>query len=936
MKRLLLGILTLLSTCAAFSQGIPFIRNFTPNEYHAHNRNFDVAVGADGIVYVANFEGLLYYDKAEWHTIHTPGITRVTVVHRGSDNVMWTGGYNYFGRIQKKANGERYLERIGDADLFRGEVIEIAEKDDKVIFLVNNGFIYRVEGNKVVVEKQISTENLDIGLSDVVNIDKMIQNQAEVLSDITCEVSLDNGLTAAVKKGEGLIIKDQSGKLLYTINEDNGLCTNSVVWIDYDGHGQLWGATDNGIFSIAIPSAFSRFTVNEGLEDEVLSVVLFEGRKYVGTINGLFRLEGRRFVKIKPINYACWAMVKTSRGLLVATANGIYRISSNGTVSQLTATSSAALMDDDTYIYSGEMDGVYRIRVADNMREMICDLKRVMKIIKDDQGTIWLQSLYGEIWYKKSADDSFRPYQPEKGETDVEATLVKIGNKVQIVNAESIKPFPYPQYSFEDDSGVTWLTDNEGKSLYRWKDGNRMNDMDQFLYPFKDISVRAIFCQEDETWLGSDEGFTIINTSINDPMLKTTPRLFIRSFILGSDSILWQGAEEITEKFRLGSDERNLRFTYSLDYVSLAGKTVYRYQLNNGGWSAWTEQHEAEFLNLPHGSYTFKVQARDAFGHVSEIATVDFFINYPFYMRWFMILLYFILFLLLIYSLVRLRLRRLEKEKIRLEEMVQDRTAQVIRLEKMATVGKLTQGLIDRILNPLNYINNFSKLSEGLVKDIEANIEDEKDHMDEENYEDTMDVLNMLRGNLQKVGEHGQNTSRTLKAMEEMLKDRSGGIVDMNLAQVLQLDEEMVGKYFAKEIAEHHIKVSFDYPHSELPIKGNADQLSKTLMSLLSNAIYAVVKKAQRMDYSPEVTLTLVSKDRQYLITIRDNGIGIEKNIINKIFDPFFTTKTTGEASGVGLYLGREIIQNHGGDITVKSVKDEYSEFIITIPAKNK
>ena len=70
------------------------------------------------------------------------------------------------------------------------------------------------------------------------------------------------------------------------------------------------------------------------------------------------------------------------------------------------------------------------------------------------------------------------------------------------------------------------------------------------------------------------------------------------------------------------------------------------------------------------------------------------------------------------------------------------------------------------------------------------------------------------------------------------------------------------------------------------------------------------------------------------MVTIRDNGIGIEDAIIGKIFDPFFTTKSTSEAAGVGLYLSREIVQNHGGDIQVKSVKDEYSEFIITLPAK--
>jgi signal transduction histidine kinase len=108
--------------------------------------------------------------------------------------------------------------------------------------------------------------------------------------------------------------------------------------------------------------------------------------------------------------------------------------------------------------------------------------------------------------------------------------------------------------------------------------------------------------------------------------------------------------------------------------------------------------------------------------------------------------------------------------------------------------------------------------------------------------------------------------------------------------------------------------------------------LSKTIMSLLGNAIYAVVKKAQKAAYQPEVSLTVAIADGHYVIKIHDNGIGIEEKILGKVFDPFFTTKTTGEAAGVGLYLSREIIQNHGGDISVRSVKDEYTEFTITLP----
>jgi signal transduction histidine kinase len=72
-------------------------------------------------------------------------------------------------------------------------------------------------------------------------------------------------------------------------------------------------------------------------------------------------------------------------------------------------------------------------------------------------------------------------------------------------------------------------------------------------------------------------------------------------------------------------------------------------------------------------------------------------------------------------------------------------------------------------------------------------------------------------------------------------------------------------------------------------------------------------------------------REGRYVVKIRDNGIGIEEKVIGKVFDPFFTTKTTDEGAGVGLYLSREIIQNHKGDISVASVKEEYTEFTITL-----
>lgn len=278
--------------------------------------------------------------------------------------------------------------------------------------------------------------------------------------------------------------------------------------------------------------------------------------------------------------------------------------------------------------------------------------------------------------------------------------------------------------------------------------------------------------------------------------------------------------------------------------------------------------------------------------------------------------------------------QNIQEQKIKLEKALQDLKAaqnELIRQSKMVTVGKLTQGLIDRILNPLNYINNFTKLSAGLVGDVSANIEDDKDKMDSENYEDTVDVLGMLKGNLQKVAEHGLAATRTLKSMEEVIKDRTGGMISADLKPVLVQDEEMTKKFYEDRIKKYGIKVSFDVPETEMPIDGNPDLLSKTFMSIINNSFYALAKKAERIKYEPELRITAETGDGCYVIKFYDNGIGIEETILDKVFDPFFTTKPTGEASGVGLYLSREIIQNHHGDISVKSVKDEFSEFTVVL-----
>ena len=933
------------SSLSAGAQGVPLLRNYAADEVHAHSFNFDVKTGANGMVFVSNFEGLLYYNHVDWHTIHTPGYTRVTVVYRDQKDSVWAGGYNYIGKVRFRANGEPYLHRIGRADAFRGEVQEITEQEGQLYFAVNDGKVYEVDGEKIITKMEFSKGKANIGLFDVMNLDALINGEHDYLrTDTTQVVSLENGQYAVVRKDKGLFITDSEMRELYAVNESNGLCSNAIIWVNYNGKGCLWGATENGVFSLALPSAFSYFTSYEGLRGEVHCIAEFAGKVYVGTNGGLFRLNGKTFSRVADISHACWALATTSYGLAVATANGLWIIPPVGPVRQLTTNSTTALYAEGIHLYSGEMDGVWQTNLTTNNRTMACPLEKVSKIIRDNHGVIWLQNIHGEVWKEErekwKEERGEKEFKPFNGQGESIATIVLLGGEVVTVDAVKDEPFPYPRYAYTDPQGVTWLTNQKGTGLYRWKNGHRLDDMAPLLHVLRTTRVSAMMTRGQEVWIGSDRGLTIINTAVEDPALRHEPHLLIRSVILDGDSVLWGGFGTMPEELpELGSDNLNLRFTFSLDYLPMAGETLYRYRLDNGAWSVWANDKDAEYLNLHYGSHTFEAQAIDPYGRETAVTTIRFTIAYPFYMRWYMNVIYLLLAALFIYVLMQLRLQRLERDKLRLEQIVEERTEEVrkahhqlVQQEKLATVGKLTQGLIDRILNPLNYINNFTKLSEGLIGDVEANINDEKEHISEDNYEDTIEVLGMVRNNLQKVGEHGQNTSRIVKAMEYILQDRTSGIVKTDLIELIRLIEKTW-----KETPV--VKPVFDYPEGPLYIMANPELLNRVFMSLLGNSVYAIEKKeekwqavGQASDYQPELTMRVTDDGRQVAVAIHDSGIGIEEKILDKIFDPFFTTKTTGEASGIGLYLSHDIIQNYGGQITVESVKDDHTTFTITLP----
>lgn len=967
-------------TAALSQEGMPFFRNFTANEYQAHNRNFDVVCDSSGIVYFANFEGIIYYNGAEWNKILTPGISRITRLYIDTDNQIWVGGHNYIGKIESGTDGAPLLRSyISDQEnnkpSFRiGEIAQIEEKNHALVFSTPN---YQI----TIRQDSITTIQ---ALKPPMNTELPSRS-----------LRLSSHLTISIQGTEGLTFTNDESKRSFTLTEENGLCSNMVNNITTDHKGTVWAATDNGVFAIYAPAFYSRFTASEGLKGEVTALYRHNRQFYAGTLHGLFRYEDTksRFEPLPSITQSCWQLRENQTGnLYAATSNGLFRIEGNQVkaINDYNTFSLAFDPSDPQTLYTGEIDGIYRIKGHDRVK--IAEIEKAMQLVFATD-RLWAETLYGEL-YRFNADltsaqliDSIQGLKLTGGNKLYDRrgeiyALSRYGfQKWDVSGQRFALPSNLPDtlspvenwwpglYASTQSGQEEWSAGGDGKNPVVFRNGEIDRIKSDKLRPIRNYIIRTLYLEDNNTaWLGGDFGLVKFNPDQTDASFLQKPEIHIRSIRLGNDSIYFNGLNRDLKDIktlptpRFNSSTKNFEFSFSSGANGIINPVQYAYRLQGyeEHWSPWQVSPKREYTNLSYGTYTFRVKALDAFGRESDEACFSFTILKPFYLKWYSLLAYLIVSVLLILLFFKWRTRKLSQEKIRLETIVEQRTRQIreqrdeiaeksekleialkdlneaqeqlIRQEKMTTVAKLTQGLIDRILNPLNYIINFSHLSTVLLKDMKEDIEDEEENISEDNYEDMQDILQMLHTHLTKIEEHGNSTSRILKAMEEMLSEHNCHFCETDINKLIKDNLDILRQYYQKELQASEIQIIFEPLETLLTMDVDPLLLGKVLMSMMLNSIHALHKKKTKSDYKAQMEIRVERQADLALIYLRDNGIGIEGSISDKIFDPFFTTKTTSEAAGVGLYLSREIIFSHNGSIQVKSVKNEYTEFILSLP----
>ena len=256
--------------------------------------------------------------------------------------------------------------------------------------------------------------------------------------------------------------------------------------------------------------------------------------------------------------------------------------------------------------------------------------------------------------------------------------------------------------------------------------------------------------------------------------------------------------------------------------------------------------------------------------------------------------------------------RKLSKQNQVLEgtiEQLKETETQLVQTEKLASLGRMSAGIIHEINNPLNFATTGLYTLRNKAKYLAA-----------EQQEEYAEIL--------KDVEEGIHRVKTIVSdLRSFSHHENESLDDVSVADIVT----SALRFLSHEWKE---KVQIEQKLAEgQTIRANRNKLIQVLVNLLQNSLDALRRKSFDGD-KPTVWIESRSEKGLSILAVRDNGEGIDPQNIDKIFDPFFTTKDVGEGMGLGLSICYRIVQEYEGKIGVRSERGKFCEFTLEFPSK--
>ncbi|HEU4717220.1 MAG TPA: ATP-binding protein [Bacteroidia bacterium] len=501
-----------------------------------------------------------------------------------------------------------------------------------------------------------------------------------------------------------------------------------------------------------------------------------------------------------------------------------------------------------------------------------------------------------------------------------------------------------------DGAGNLWLSTNHGLCRfsvqahtcknYFASDGLQGNEFNRYVYYAADDGA---------LYFGGVNGMNFfypaaLGRSAHPPQLVFTElRLFNREMIPGDSGSVISKPIDFVRELVLPYDQNVITIGFAAMDFSAPEKNQFRYKLEgfDKDWIFSGTRNEAIYTGLAPGDYRLLVTTANSEGTWSaESRVIHIVIRHPWWKTWWATALFIFLGAWSVGMIILLRTKSLQRSRKILEEKVSERTReldetitnlrntqkQLIKNEKLASFGQLTAGIAHEIKNPLNFINNFSELSNELIEELKLASTDEERN----------EIMLNLQNNIEKISFHGHRVDSIIRSMLNHSRTAGARRQPTDINKLCGEFSNLAYHSMRANVQDFSCSLKSDYGKNIPELMVIPQDISRVLLNLLNNAFYAVNEKRKTAgaDYKPEVKISTRMQEEKVVISIRDNGSGIPAELMDKLFDPFFTTKPAGEGTGLGLSITYDIIHSHGGKISVDSKAGEFTEFTIHLPVR--
>lgn len=233
----------------------------------------------------------------------------------------------------------------------------------------------------------------------------------------------------------------------------------------------------------------------------------------------------------------------------------------------------------------------------------------------------------------------------------------------------------------------------------------------------------------------------------------------------------------------------------------------------------------------------------------------------------------------------------------------------LIRIDRMAEIGRIASGVVHEINNPLSNISQIAGWMESVIQDAGGLTPEDRQELQTA------------------AGRIGEQIDRCRRLSHQILTFARSDAHARAAFSIHDILDRSLG-FLGTELKDRGIELVLEYGHEPITVRSDPNMLEQVFVNLISNAIYAIQEKGR----GGRITLRTQQSGPDVVVQIADTGVGISKDNLEKVSRLFFTTKPPGKGTGLGIPICINLLDKLGGDLTFESEEGAGATFTVRVP----